>query len=327
MRTFFESKKKRDRKVGFPKFKHKGGHDSFRLTGSIHVGQKSVKLPRLGKIRTKEQTDTLTLTGARITSATVKREADRWFVSLAVEVERPDPVPVIGPRIGIDRGITSFAVCSDGCVIQSPKALSKGLKKLRRLNKEVSRKKKGSKNRGLARLRLARHHRTIRNQRKDALHKATTLLAKTKQVIVVEDLNVSGMIRNRRLSRAIADMGWGEFTRQLGYKCDWYGSKLVVADRFFPSTKTCSGCGEMADEVLLSKRIFACESCGLSIDRDLNAAINLENYVAVSLTETLNACGEGSSGQGGNTLVKLPSLKQEPDRQSSSEVCIGSGER
>ena len=198
-------------------------------------------------------------------------------------------------------------------MIQSPRALSSGLKKLRRLNKEVSRKKKGSKNRAKAKLRLARHHSKIRNQRKDALHKVTTRLAKTKQVIVVEDLNVSSMIRNRRLSRAIADMGWAEFTRQLAYKCQWYGSKLVVADRFFPSTKTCSGCGEVADDIPLSQRIFVCGSCGLSIDRDLNAAINLENYVAVSSTETLNACGEGSSGRGGNALVKLPSLKQEPD--------------
>lgn len=195
-------------------------------------------------------------------------------------------------------------------------ALTKGLRKLRRLNKSLSRKNKGSRNRAKAKARLARHHRRVRNQRRDGLNKATTYLAKTKQVIVVEDLYVSGMIRNHHLARAIADMGWGEFHRQLAYKTTWYGSKLVVADRFFPSTKTCSGCGKVADEISLSQRIFVCGSCGLSIDRDLNAAINLRNYVAVSSTETLNACGEGSSGQDGNVLAKLPSAKQEPDSKA-----------
>lgn len=136
-------------------------------------------------------------------------------------------------------------------------------------------------------------------------------------MILVEGLNVAGMIRNRRLSRQIADLGWSEFARQLSYKCVWYGSKLVVADRFFPSTKTCSGCGEVAEKVPLSQRTFVCGVCGLSIDRDLNAAINLEKlYVAVSSTETQNACGAASSGQGGNVLVKLAVAKHEPDSRS-----------
>lgn len=315
MRAFYRSRKARGQtRVGFPKFKRKGRNDSFRVTGSIHVGDKSVTLPRLGSIRTKEPTSKLVASGAKVTSAAVRREADRWYVSLAVEVERPHPAPVKGSVVGIDRGITTFAVCSDGCVIQSPKALNQGLKKLRRLNKSVSRKKKGSRNRGKAQLVLARYHRHIANRRRDALNKATTNLAKTKQVIVVEGLNVAGMIRNRRLSRRVADLGWGEFHRQLSYKCVWYGSMLVVADRFFPSTKTCSGCGELADEVPLSQRTFVCGACGLSIDRDLNAAINLEKlYVAVSSTETQNACGAASSGQGGNVLVKLAAVKHEPD--------------
>lgn len=168
-----------------------------------------MKLPRLGKIRTKESTQKLLASGARITSATVRREADRWFVSLTVEVDRPDPTPLNGPVVGVDRGIISFAVCSDGRVIDSPKALERGQKKLRRLNKSLSRKRKGSNNRAKAKIALARHHAEIRNQRRDALNKATTQLAKTKSVIVVEDLNVSGMIRNRPLARAISDMGWG----------------------------------------------------------------------------------------------------------------------
>jgi putative transposase len=317
MKAFFSSRKAGGgRKVGFPRFKRKGLNDHFRLTGSVHANQRSVTLPRLGTIRTKESTAKLLASGARITSATCKREADRWYVSLAVEADRPDPNPVQGLVVGIDRGITSFALCSDGRVIQSPRALNRGLRKLRRLNKSVSRKKKGSNNRARARLRLARHHAKIRNQRLDALHKATTHLARTKQVIVVEDLNVSGMIRNRHLSRAIADLGWGDFSRQLAYKCRWYGSELVVADRFFPSTRTCSECGEVADQVPLSKRTFVCWSCGLRVDRDLNAAINLERYVAVSSTETQNACGAESSGQDGNALVKLAAKKHEPDGEA-----------
>lgn len=311
MKSFFASRKaKGARKVGFPKFKRKGRNDSFRLTGSIQVDYKSVTLPRLGKIRTKEPTAKLLESGARITSATCRREADRWFVSLSVEVERPDPLPVKGEVVGIDRGLHTFAVCSNGQVIESPRSLNKGLRKLRRLSKDLSRKQPRSSNRGKAKLKLARHHRKIRNRRRDGLHKATTHLAKTKQVIVVEDLNVEGMIRNRHLSRAIADSSWGEFSRVLRYKCEWYGSKLVVADRFFPSTKTCSGCGEVQEEVPLSKRMFVCGSCGLSIDRDLNAAINLKMYVAVSSTETENARGGESSGQDGNVLVKLAPARQ-----------------
>ncbi len=310
MKVYFSSKGKGGRRVGFPKFKRKGVKDSFRVTGSIGVGVKSVTLPRIGEIRTKEPTNKLIACNPRILSATVRREANRWFVSLTVEVHRPDPVPVEGPVVGIDRGLTNLAVLSDGCIIESPKALTKGLRKLRRLSKEVSRKQKGSNNREKAKLRLARQHRKIRNQRNDALHKATTHLARTKPVIVVEDLNISGMIRNRHLSRAISDMGWGEFHRQISYKTAWYGSQLVVADRFFPSTKTCSKCGEMEKEVPLSKRTFGCGACGIEIDRDLNAAINLEHYVAVSSTETISACGEESSGRGGSTLVKLASIEE-----------------
>ena len=325
VKAFFKSRRtKGSRGVGFPKFKRKGVKDSFRLTGCIHVGDKWVKLPRIGKVRTKESTDKFLLFGARILSASVKREADRWFVSLTVEVERPDPKPVQGPVVGIDRGLTNFAVLSDGCIVQNPKALTKGLRKLRRLSKDVSRKQNGSKNRAKATIRLARHHRTMKNQRRDAIHKTTTNLARTKQLIVVEDLNVSGMIRNHHLSRAISDMGWGEFQRQLSYKTKWYGSQLIVADRFFPSTKTCSNCGVIADEVPLSKRTFVCGSCELSIDRDLNAAINLEKYVAVSSTETQNACGEESSGQDGNVLVKLSSIEEGSDQAESGLTKLSS---
>jgi IS605 OrfB family transposase len=168
---------------------------------------------------------------------------------------------------------------------------------------------------------LARAHRRIRNQRTDALHKATTALARAKSVIVVEDLHVAGMVRNRHLGRAIADQGWAEFHRQLAYKTTWYGSRLQVAPRFYPSSKTCSGCGLVKAEMSLGVRVFCCQGCGLVLDRDVNAARNLARLgqtavglVAASSAETLNACGGGSAGRAAPGPVELPSVKQERTR-------------
>jgi putative transposase len=223
--------------------------------------------------------------------------------------------------IGVDRGIHTFAVCSDGTSIENPRALERGLRTLRRRGRAVGRKQRGSRNRARAVLALARQHRRIRNQRLDALHKATTALAKAKSVIVVEDLHVAGMMRNRHLARAIADQGWAEFQRQLSYKTTWYGSRLLVAPRFYPSSKTCSGCGSVKADLPLGVRIFRCPECGLVLDRDVNAARNLAclaetaaGLVAASSAETLNACREGSAGQTSNGLVELPFVKQERTR-------------
>jgi putative transposase len=165
-------------------------------------------------------------------------------------------------------------------------------------------------------LALARQHRHIRNQRIDALHKATTSLARAKSVIVLEDLHVAGLLRNRRRARAIADQGWAEFQRQLAYKCHWYGSRLLVAPRYFPSSKTCSRCGLVKATLPLEVRVFRCDRCGLVTDRDFNAARNLAHLadygpVAASSAETQNACGGGSAGPAASGLVKLPSAKQE----------------
>ncbi len=227
----------------------------------------------------------------RILSASISREADRWYVSLTVERERPDPVPVAGPVVGVDLGLSSFAVLSDGTVLESPKALDRSLRRLQRVSKAHSRKQRGSHNRRKSAMRLARLHRRIRNQRQDFLHQATTALAKTKSVIVVEDLNVRGMVRNRHLARHISDAGWSEFRRMLAYKTEWYGSHLVVAPRFFASSKTCSACGAVKDELDLSERAYRCAECGMVLDRDLNAARNLAHLVAGSSPDTLNACG------------------------------------
>jgi putative transposase len=305
------------RRVGLPRWKKRGRcADRFRLTGTIRVEDGAVVLPRIGRVATKEPTGKFR---GRVLSATCRREADRWYCSLTVEVERPDPMPVQGPVVGVDRGVHRFAVCSDGIVFDSPRALERGLRGLRRRNRAVSRKRPGSANRRKAVVALARQHRRGRKRCMDGLHKATTALARAKSVIVVEDLHVAGMVRNRRLARAIADQGWAEFHRQLAYKTRWYGSRLLVVPRFYPSSKTCSGCGVVKATLPLGERTFRCQQCGLVIERDLNAARNLARLaevrmVAGSSLETENACGEGSAGQAGNGLVELPSVKQERSR-------------
>jgi putative transposase len=266
--------RKAGRKAGFPKFKKRGFRDGFRLTGTIRVEPAAVVLPRIGRVRTKEPTAVL----GRILSARVGREADRWFVSLAVEQFRPEPESVVGPLAGIDVGLQSFAILSDGQRIDSPKPLKKALKRLRRRSRQHARKQKGSQNRRKSALSLARLHRRVKNQRSDFLHKLSTRLAKTNSVIVLEDLHVRGMMRNRSLARSIADAGWGELRRQLQYKTLWSGSKLAIAPRFFPSSKICSGCGTLRPDLKLSERLFECAHCGLVLDRDLNAARNLVRW-------------------------------------------------
>jgi len=269
---------KSGKNVGFPRFKRRGVRDSFRLNGAIKFHGRAIQLPRIGKVRIKEKRKCYY--NGRILSVTVRRRANRWFVSVTVEEDIIDSQPVRGTPVGVDLGVKILATLSDGTTFGNPRALGRRLRKLRQLSKSLSRKKKGSKNREKARLRLARMYLKVFNIRQDTLHKVTTYLAKSHGKVVIEDLNVSGMMKNRRLARVIADVGFYEFRRQLEYKCGWYGSELVVVPRTF---------GHRKKELSLSERQYRCEQCGLEIDRDLNAALNL---VAVSLPETENACGE-----------------------------------
>jgi len=300
----------RERRSGLPRFKRKKALDDnkARLTGSIRVMPRHVQLPRIGKVRVKERTDRLLellqVKKARVLSAAISREADRWFVSLTCEVERPDPIPRV-PRdndvVGVDLGLMSFLVLSDGMRVEAPKPLSRELRLLRRRSRQLSRKKKGSRNHRKASLRLARLHRRIRNIRQDFLHQVTTALAKTKSAIVVEDLSVKALARGR-LSRSVADVGWGMFRQMLAYKCRWYGAQLIIAPRTFPSTQLCSRCGHRNGRLPLSQRVFRCEACGLEMDRDLNAAINLRNYGLATLNSPTgsspgsDACGDRPCG-------------------------------
>src|SRR5713226_4109897 len=268
-------------KCGYPKFKsRKKGIGGFRLTGAIHVFEKSIQLPRLGTLRLKEK---LYLPrDAKIGSATITEQAGRWYVSICVHEEPAEPEPATGPVIGVDLGVKTLATVSDGREIANPKALRKRLKKLQRLSRWHSRTQKGLANRKKAQRRLARMHARIANIRKDALHKATAgLVAKNKSsdqrptVIVIEDLPVSGMLKNRHLSRAIADVGWSEFRRQIEYKARDAGCLVHVVSRWEPSSKRCSGCGWINEDLTLADRVFTCQECGLTIDRDFNAAHNL----------------------------------------------------
>lgn len=277
---FRRMKEKRDGnkvKVGFPRFKSKkNGLGSFRLTGSIRVYEKSIQLPRLGLLRLKER-GYLPENDVHILSATVSEKAGRWFVSLQVEIEIPAPVIVDAkPTAGVDLGINCMAQVSDGTYFENPRALKKHLTKLKRIQRVVSRRKKGSANRKKAVRQLAKAHFRVANIRKEALHQATTFLTKTKSAIVLENLNVSGMLKNHHLAQAIADVGMYEFRRQLKYKGDWYGCEVFFADPFYPSTKRCSQCGWVKSAMALGEREYHCEHCGLVIHRDLNAALNLK---------------------------------------------------
>jgi putative transposase len=287
--------KNHEYEIGRPKFKKKGVHDSFRLTGAVKVKDNLIQLPRIGDIRTKEPTHKF---AGNILSATVSREADRWYCSLCVEVNRPEPQPIQGDIVGIDLGINCFATISDGKTIteiHSPKPLRKNIKKLKKLHRELSRKKKGSKNKREAQLRLARLYRKIKNIRQDFLAKETSRLAKTKSVIIIEDLNISGMVKNHHLARSIGDEGWGDYGRMLGYKTHWYGSRLLKIPRFYPSSKRCNHCGVVNKELKLSDRTWVCLNCGAVNERDPNAAHNIrECGIGILNTESLSefqACG------------------------------------
>ncbi len=281
-------------KLGFPQFKKKSkGIGSFRFTtGAIKVFSDAIQLPRLGKLRLKEH-DYFPTSGVHILSATVSEQAGRWFVSIQVEEEREEVKPTATTAIGVDLGVATLATCSDGAIFDNPRSLKHKLKKLKRLQRAHSHKQKGSKNREKSRKKLAVLHARIANIRRDAVHKLTTHLCKNHAWVAIEDLHVKGMLKNHHVAQAISDASMGEIRRQLQYKAEEFGTRLAVIDRFYPSSKTCSSCGWINEGLDLSKRVFVCIECGYLTDRDYNAA---KNILAVSSTESLNACGAGSSG-------------------------------
>ncbi|WP_414582774.1 RNA-guided endonuclease InsQ/TnpB family protein [Scytonema sp. PCC 10023] len=263
-----------NKKAGVPRFRKKGRHDSFTLEGTVKIlGNNKIQVPVIGVLRTYER-----LPQVLTKSATISRQADRWFISFRFEVDQQDLANA--DVVGVDLGVKALCTLSTGEVVIGAKSYKKYEAKLSRMQWLHRRKVKGSANSKKAQMQVARLHTKIANIRKDTLHKLTTLLAKNHGTVVIEDLNVSGMMANHKLAKAIADMSFFEFRRQLTYKCELYGSKLVVVDRWFPSSKTCSNCGTKKETLGLDERVFECGHCGFIIDRDLNAAINLSKAVS-----------------------------------------------
>jgi putative transposase len=260
--------------AGYPAFKKKGHHDSFYISNDkCEIAGTRLRMPVLGWVRMREA---LRFTG-KVMSVTISRIAQRWYASISVQIETAPAVCENQAIVGVDLGVLRLATLSTGEQVEGPKPLRRLLTKLQRCSRQLSRKVKGSRNRAKARDRLARLHAQIACQRKDALHKLSTNLVRRFGVIVLEDLHIKGMIQNHRLARAISDMGFGLFRQMVTYKAAVAGVQVVFANRWFPSSKLCSQCGSVADDLTLSQRTYGC-SCGLKIDRDLNAALNLCNY-------------------------------------------------
>ena len=247
-------------------------------------------MPKVGWIKLKEHG--YIPTNKKLVNATISEKCGSWYISVITEEDVPEPEAQPKNIIGVDLGIKHLAVTSDGVYYENPKSLYKAEKKLKRLDRELSRKVKGSKNREKAKLIRAKAYEKVARIREHSLHCITTELARTKSVIVIEDLNVSGMQKNHHLAKAVSDASFAEFRRMLKYKCKWYGSELIVIDRFFPSSKTCSNCGAITSDLKLSDRTYKCSECGFEIDRDLNAAINLKNRAKHA---RIDACGEDVS--------------------------------
>jgi putative transposase len=307
--------KRRGPRVRFPRFKGKRAGLSCRFTtgafGLADADRRHVRLPRIGLVRTHESTRKLARHiergTARIRSATVSHRQGRWFVSFSVEITRHDPAPIRpDTTVGVDLGVKSLAVLSTGETVPNPRHRETAQRELRRLQRRAARRRgpdRRTRRQPSARwrgtqARIARLHTAVANARRDGLHKLTTRLVRTHGAVVVEDLNVAGMTRNRRLARHVAGVGMAEPRRQIEYKARWACVRVHLADRWYPSSKTCSGCGVVKAKLCLSERVYRCESCGLVLDRDLNAARNL---AALVRSETSSpSCGATRNEPAGN---------------------------
>lgn len=318
LRRFFDSVKTgkpRKVKVGFPRPKRKGVKDSYTITtGSFGVTDvRGITLPRIGRIHTLEPLNDID--PETVKSVTIRRKADGWYASLTLDL--PDTEPrrkTTGQTVGIDVGLESYAVFSTGEVFDHPKTLKRYERKRRRLAQSVSRKKLGSSNREKAKVKLARLDQKIANIRLDTRHKLSRFVADNYDEVAIEGLSVSSMMKNRRLAKAIADSAWYSFRTLVEYKCEEQDVRVTVADVWYASSKTCSTCGQVKAKLDLSERVFECQSCGLVLDRDLNAAKNLDSLnpsVAASTAETLNACGREVSPEMENSNLRRTRMKQE----------------
>jgi putative transposase len=253
----------------------------------------------------------LDLTVLDPTTVTISRDPDgRWYAALAVESEaEAEALPASGSAVGVDLGVKNFAVTSTGERIANPRCLERKARNLARYQRRMARKQRGSNNRAKAKAKVARTHTKVADARADFLHKTTSRLVRDHQLIVIEDLNVRGMARNRRLARAISDAGWGEFRRQLEYKTARAGRRLVVIDRWYPSSKTCSACGHLLPALSLSTRHWTCPWCGTRHDRDVNAAKNI-----LAAGRAVSACGADVSPHGSSRRRSATKQETSPAR-------------
>jgi putative transposase len=316
------------RRARYPRFKSRRSRQSAHYTRSAFTMRAGVL--RLAKMSAPlrfiwswPDVDVAALDPAMVI---VSREPDgRWYVTFTTDTDDPEPLPETGHAVGIDLGLTDFAATSEGDKIANPRHLDRKARSLARYQRRLARCQKGSGNRAKAVAKVARAHRKVRNARTDFLHRASTRLVRDNDVIVIEDLNVAGMVRNRHLARAISGCGWGEFRRQLAYKCQRYGRRLVVIDRWYPSSKTCSACGHLLAELSLSTRQWTCPSCGARHDRDVNAAKNiLAAGLAVARGSPGDACGADVRHSG--TPRVRSAVKQEPRPVTAGIPVLQDGE-
>jgi len=319
---------------GLPKYKTKHFNDNEGITFTTGVrrleeDRKHFTIPTIGTVKLHERATKLAYLlrhDGRITNVSVKYSRTRWFINIIVRVSdelfkqyhllrtKKDKKKIVG----VDVGIKNAAVFSDGTVIENHKSYEKQLKKLRRLNKELSRRRKFNKATGeiasnryeKTKKKLQKTYAKVTNQEVDFAHKLSKRLVDEYKIIGLEDLNVAGMIKNRKLSRRIAHASFGRLKIYVNYKSNWYGSRVVMVDQYYPSSKTCSDCGVVRAKLSLKERVFYCENsdCGLILDRDLNAAVNIRNYAAQSCGEALNGQGDESAGQADLLLDETGSL-------------------
>ncbi len=332
----FRSGQRAGRLVGFPRFKSRRRCvPSIRFTtGAIRVepDRKHVVLPRLGRLKLHESARKLARRldagTARILSATVRRDGGRWYVAFTVEIERDQRRPSrLEAVVGVDVGISHLAVMSTGELMPNPRHLDEAQQRFRTLSRRLSRRQGSDRRTGQRpsnrwrriRAQLTRAHARVANLRRDGLHKLTTRLTREYGTVVVEDLNVAGMMSNRRLARHIADAGFAQIRRQLTYKTQWNAGRLILADRWYPSSKTCSGCGTVKTKLALSERVYECEACGLVLDRDLNAARNL-----AALAAQIDTAGSGPvAGRGADRKTRpggQVAVKRQPGTASAGQT-------
>lgn len=279
----------------YPKFKKKGIKDSFlAIENKEAFGQKDfkIRIPKIGWIKCAEN---IRFEG-KVNNVSVKRVANNWFA--IVNVELPIEIPMVienQEAVGIDMGIKTMLVLSNGVVYENPKALRSNLRSLKRLQRSLSRKVKGSKNRAKARMLVAKKHYRISCIRSSTINQATSEIVSKYGKLVIETLRPANMMKNKNLSLSVSDVSFGEIARQLNYKAKWAGKEVVKADQWFASSKTCSCCGHKKTELKLSERVYKCDQCGIVMDRDLNAAKNLAKYSPTPKSGGCKACGESSS--------------------------------